>query len=180
MALIKCPECGKEISDQVKKCPSCGYKEKKSINKKVFFIFGGVLVLVAIIVGVTLFFTKEKPLTQLEQYAVECIKDYKSMLKNTNSLQVHEIRWQEFEEEKNSYIIYIDESGQNSFGGNTRTIIRYVADEDGVRYTGNSDDEDSDDFIKRIVASKIADDWPVLKEDDNSIISVDRVMKKVN
>ena len=25
MALIKCPECGKEISDQADKCPSCGY-----------------------------------------------------------------------------------------------------------------------------------------------------------
>ena len=25
MALIKCPECGKEISDQAEKCPNCGY-----------------------------------------------------------------------------------------------------------------------------------------------------------
>lgn len=25
MALIKCPECGKEISDQAAACPSCGY-----------------------------------------------------------------------------------------------------------------------------------------------------------
>jgi uncharacterized membrane protein YvbJ len=24
MALIKCPECGKEISDQAIKCPKCG------------------------------------------------------------------------------------------------------------------------------------------------------------
>jgi predicted amidophosphoribosyltransferase len=24
MALIKCPECGKEISDLAKACPSCG------------------------------------------------------------------------------------------------------------------------------------------------------------
>lgn len=34
MALIKCPECGKEISDQADFCPNCGYgfegkKEKK-------------------------------------------------------------------------------------------------------------------------------------------------------
>ena len=28
MALIKCPECSKEISDTVKKCPNCGYKLK--------------------------------------------------------------------------------------------------------------------------------------------------------
>lgn len=25
MALIKCPECGKEISDSAKTCPNCGY-----------------------------------------------------------------------------------------------------------------------------------------------------------
>lgn len=25
MALIKCPECGKEISDKASNCPSCGY-----------------------------------------------------------------------------------------------------------------------------------------------------------
>ena len=25
MALIKCPECGKEISDKASSCPSCGY-----------------------------------------------------------------------------------------------------------------------------------------------------------
>ena len=30
MALIKCPECGNDISDKAKKCPHCGYdKERK-------------------------------------------------------------------------------------------------------------------------------------------------------
>lgn len=32
MALIQCPECGKEISDKAKKCPNCGYQIRK-INK---------------------------------------------------------------------------------------------------------------------------------------------------
>lgn len=26
MALIKCPECGKEVSDTTKKCVHCGYR----------------------------------------------------------------------------------------------------------------------------------------------------------
>ena len=30
MALIKCPECGKEISDTVKSCPNCGYEKGKT------------------------------------------------------------------------------------------------------------------------------------------------------
>ncbi len=36
MALIKCPECGKEISDKSDKCIHCGYplKNKTIINKK--------------------------------------------------------------------------------------------------------------------------------------------------
>ena len=25
MAIIKCPECGKDISDMAKTCPTCGY-----------------------------------------------------------------------------------------------------------------------------------------------------------
>ena len=28
MSLVKCPECGKEISDSAKMCPSCGYPIK--------------------------------------------------------------------------------------------------------------------------------------------------------
>ena len=33
MALIKCPECHKDISDECKKCPQCGFKLKKNTNK---------------------------------------------------------------------------------------------------------------------------------------------------
>ena len=41
MALIKCPECGKEISDKAKACPECGYKMKKSKKKFIpILIFG--------------------------------------------------------------------------------------------------------------------------------------------
>ena len=35
MALIKCKECGKEISDQAKTCPHCGYENIKGVEKKV-------------------------------------------------------------------------------------------------------------------------------------------------
>lgn len=49
MALIKCKECGKEMSDTIKKCPNCGYKEKKKISKKTLIII--VVLLVAIIGG---------------------------------------------------------------------------------------------------------------------------------
>ena len=33
MALIKCPECGKEISDNAVSCPNCGYPFAKETSK---------------------------------------------------------------------------------------------------------------------------------------------------
>lgn len=47
MALIKCPECGKEISDSVSNCPNCGY----SLKKKQKWIFPVIIALIIVIVG---------------------------------------------------------------------------------------------------------------------------------
>lgn len=32
MALINCPECGKQISDQAASCPNCGMPRQKTVN----------------------------------------------------------------------------------------------------------------------------------------------------
>ncbi len=29
MAMVKCPECGNDISDSAKMCPKCGYENKQ-------------------------------------------------------------------------------------------------------------------------------------------------------
>lgn len=34
MALIKCPECGKEVSENSKTCPNCGFPIKSNFNKE--------------------------------------------------------------------------------------------------------------------------------------------------
>ena len=55
MALIKCPECGKEVSDSVYKCPNCGFmlkKPKRGIFGKIFyftFMFVNVVFLLALV-----------------------------------------------------------------------------------------------------------------------------------
>tara|TARA_B100000579_G_scaffold163484_1_gene132739 strand:+ start:231 stop:503 length:273 start_codon:yes stop_codon:yes gene_type:complete len=57
MALIKCEECGKEISDKASTCPSCGsptfaYQQAqkgKEENIKVIAFFGGLVVLISLV-----------------------------------------------------------------------------------------------------------------------------------
>ena len=52
MALIKCPECEKEISSAAKKCPNCGFDlqaETKSKYRKIIVI---IIVIILLIVGV--------------------------------------------------------------------------------------------------------------------------------
>ncbi len=59
MALINCPECGKQISDQAKTCPNCGFKikrkmtkeEKKKVLKTCSIVFGVLVLLTALGVG---------------------------------------------------------------------------------------------------------------------------------
>lgn len=55
MALIKCPECGKEISDQAVACPECGFlikKEKrKKSGRKVVLIAIAVIVAILVVLG---------------------------------------------------------------------------------------------------------------------------------
>jgi len=55
MALISCPECKKEVSDQAAACPHCGYdlhkveKEKKSEEKKSATQFGCLMAIIAFV-----------------------------------------------------------------------------------------------------------------------------------
>lgn len=72
MALINCPECGKEISDRAGKCPHCGCpigedtsqkaKEKKPKNKKVIIAISCAIV-VLIAAGLTVYTLVIRPAT---------------------------------------------------------------------------------------------------------------------
>lgn len=52
MGLIKCPECGKEISDKVSSCPNCGYPlgKNETMNKKIIWIIAGIFGIIALLV----------------------------------------------------------------------------------------------------------------------------------
>ena len=48
MSLIKCPECGAEISDKAPKCPKCG-RSIKNNNKKIVIALISIVLVLAIV-----------------------------------------------------------------------------------------------------------------------------------
>jgi len=59
MALVKCPECNKEVSDEAKTCPFCGYFLKKVEKEKQKKKTMGTIALILGIVSVILSFYYE-------------------------------------------------------------------------------------------------------------------------
>lgn len=45
MAMIKCPECGQEISDESKVCIHCGYNFRKPQKKKKWILIVGIIIM---------------------------------------------------------------------------------------------------------------------------------------
>ena len=83
MALIKCPECGNQISDKAESCPKCGYELNKketptTSDNKVASSFMNkgnikyILIILAIIVAGFLFF---KIITILEQVQLALVQE---------------------------------------------------------------------------------------------------------
>lgn len=90
MALIKCPECKKEISDTIKKCPQCGYQikpgfdSKKFIKEKKVFIAIASFLIVVIIIGYTIYSNQDsiKLKKFLTNHGYTCSKDTYSIRGN--------------------------------------------------------------------------------------------------
>ena len=57
MSMIKCPECGKEISEKAKSCPNCGHPHPKKQGKKqrnylifnILLLIFGILMVLAVL-----------------------------------------------------------------------------------------------------------------------------------
>lgn len=91
MALIKCKECGKEISNQAKLCPNCGaptekFNQKKKTNNKIIIggILGIVVVTTIIIVVVSIMSgirSKQKSYIYGNE-AINILLDYKNRILN--------------------------------------------------------------------------------------------------
>lgn len=138
MALINCPECNKEISDQAKTCPNCGCpikkpkKPKKPINKKILIL---VLLICVIAGGVSTYFLlrpSDEDILMRKLCNTELkIEDIEEMFGKCENIitydDVIEYRYTDieiFSEGKNTVSVYFDNNNLHSW-----SISRLSTDE---------------------------------------------------
>lgn len=203
MALINCPECGKEISDTCESCIHCGYKltnnsnntdskDKKANKKKVPII--AILLIIVIIIGIGIASIliinsirennrierekqeqlleqeekEAKKLTYEEEICYYAIQYFKTILRDPNSLQINDIKIARtiFGDPKDSeghyseYIVILDYSAQNGFGGTNRETYY-------ITMTGNKVSENNSSSQESQSCSYV-DSW-IIDTDTNKI-----------
>ncbi len=92
MALIKCSECGKEVSDKSKTCIHCGNKikkNKKKINENllIILIVAGILLALGIIIAV-ITSVKNKPDLKEVYEQIDCDDFYCELADDESYLQI--------------------------------------------------------------------------------------------
>lgn len=87
MALIKCPECGKDISDTCENCIHCGcpIRKGKKINKKIVFGVGGLAIVIAIAIILVSIINKELSYT-IKNMELMKLMEYTSSVEIKNDL----------------------------------------------------------------------------------------------
>ena len=142
MALIKCPECGQEISDTVKSCPHCGYKIKELDKRKILTLGIAILFVVVIIFMVKKLsggVPKELSLT------LEMTKD-----------DVHKKIGNNFETDKDDMDRDIEIYDLKWCGYNGKLSVTYTSDSDTILSwiweidTSNMNNEDIEDAMKKV------------------------------
>lgn len=91
MALIKCPECGKGISETVDMCINCGYpiKPKKKVNKKVLIVILVCIILALVLALVIIAIRKKETYSELME-VLNCsyVSDAKELLGNNYEIML--------------------------------------------------------------------------------------------
>lgn len=96
MAMIKCPECGKEISDHAKVCPECGFAIKKKSGKVILIVAIAIIVLVIVSIAIVFIHRnkeKQEKITSINEVIQEIGKGnlpsqdaYNQIISDYNSL----------------------------------------------------------------------------------------------
>lgn len=129
MALINCPECGKEISDQVKNCPNCGYplKKKKNISLpkiKIRYIVIPIILIIAVVIGIIIwknvFNTPlNRAISAYKNDRYENYKEVKSDMNENDRLEFGKYLGQQLDEILNDYL-----NGKIDYDSANKIIIK--------------------------------------------------------
>ena len=129
MALINCPECGKEISDQVKNCPNCGYplKKKKNISLpkiKIRYIVIPIILIIAVVIGniiwKNVFNTPlNRAISAYKNDRYENYKEVKSDMNENDRLEFGKYLGQQLDEILNDYL-----NGKIDYDSANKIIIK--------------------------------------------------------
>lgn len=109
MALIKCPECGKEISSEAKFCPGCGKPQTKPKGTPLYksgvfwaFVVGGIIAAALVIYVIVGFNQGVEEYRQSDEYKEmqQIIEDSERMKENAKQAR------RDLEEVRNEYEYY--------------------------------------------------------------------------
>ena len=148
MALIVCPECGNQVSDQAHMCPKCGYllQESKSGKAKKWVLERKKLLIFLIAItslGFLVFSALGSSLNDYEKQALENCQALQRALKNPQSFSLCGDIYVDSRQDDDfgfETVYYISYSGTNSYGG----VVQQMAVFDGNKYLGDYEDEKSD------------------------------------
>ena len=134
MALIKCPECGKKVSENAKTCPICGEpiakkKELKtlsnpiykvrSLSNKIKIIIALLVLAIIVVIPISIIFNNK--LTNEEQYAVDYLLKNSSL--KPNQTEIHKVWiYTEKDEKDTKYYFAYDILIKNTFFGDEEII----------------------------------------------------------
>ena len=185
MAIINCPECGKEISDRAETCIYCGYPLKepmkeealkkevsgKELFKEVLGNFGrkigkkGLLIILAAAIVIAVVAVSGKTLNEKEKYVYKVVAEYKDMLKDPDSLV---LRGNILYVKDSSYDTFVafSASGNNSYGTPVTSMPIFM----NYFYIGDYGDEYGDfdeieDKIKMAKCKLVVATWRLVGDD---------------
>lgn len=92
MALIHCPECGKEISDNAKKCPHCGMKLKKGFFQSHKLLVAATISGTLLAGGAAAFFSTHTIVSYGENVAVKGVRQLEKNIINEESIDIEKLR----------------------------------------------------------------------------------------
>lgn len=156
MALIKCPDCGKEVSNRAANCIHCGYplavkepnvsfnenngihnenhktaplivnKSKQRKLSKSVKVIMAILAVIVLMVGIVTFTSNR--FSDEEEYGLRMVTKYQDMLKNPDSLILRsDVAVISYYRDGKTYkYVFFDASGENSYGASVKSTPCFV------------------------------------------------------